>query len=499
MFRPSKLLARAGAALRPLSRRRSAAGLGPRWAAAVVFCATGTVVVTAGLVPAQEQGEETAQDGADEGAKPAGDATRNAAWTKIEQDAEKSYKEPLKNSGGFSPAAQDFIAKKAMPQLANDANRPILDRVRRKMREILIVGITDDRAFDDASKAVADAAVTIAKNSDASLAARVNAMLLVGELRAKDNKDGTVWPDAVSRLAAVAGDATLDPSVRVAAMAGLVRHADVARRTGGERQTEFTKGARPAILAIVAEKPSVEQPVVSDWLASRALSILTTVVKSSPKELAATLVGVMNDTGRSLDVRVRAAAALGATVTPKSEIQSVEATNGVTELAVAVLEADEGILRDRRYEQLMSGGGTGAGGGGSMMPGRPGMLGMPPGGMSMAGMGGSGVAVPQLVPDQSLRRTAWRLMTLADALLTEDGKAGVAALVSGDDKAKTQAYAELFRKYALEIDEQRTDDVILEALAFIRPGGEEDAATPAGDVEGTPAKPADDNDPFGGK
>ena len=81
MFRPSRLFARAGATPRPLIRRRSAAGLGPRWAAAVVLCATGTVVVTGGLVPAQEQGEETAQDGADEGAKPAGDATRNAAWT----------------------------------------------------------------------------------------------------------------------------------------------------------------------------------------------------------------------------------------------------------------------------------------------------------------------------------------------------------------------------------------------------------------------------------
>lgn len=486
MFSPSSLFARAGATPRPLSRRRSAAGLGPRLAA-VIF-ATGLVVAAGGLVPAQEEGAETAQDGADDGAKPAGDATRNAAWTKVEQDAEKLYKEPLKTGGGFTPAAQDFIAKKAMPQLANDANRPILDRVRRKMREILIVGVTDDRAFDDASKAVADAAVTIAKNSEASLAARVNAMLLVGELRAKDNKDGTVWPAAVNQLAAVAGDATLDPSVRVAAMAGLVRHADVAKRTGGERLTEFTKGARPAILAIVAEKLSVEQPVVSDWLASRALSILTTVVKSSPKDLAATLVGVMNDTSRSLDVRVRAAAALGATVTPKSEIQAVEATNGVTELAVDVLEVDEGILRDRRYEQQMSGGGAGGGGGG-MMPMRPGM----------PGMGGGGVAVPQLVPDQSLRRTAWRLMSLADALLTEDGKAGVAALVSGDDKAASQAYAELFRKYALELDEKRTDDVILEALAFIRPGGEEEAATPAGDAEGTPAKPADDNDPFGGK
>ena len=84
MFRPSRLFARAG---------------GPQWTA--VVWVTGLVAVTAWPLPAQESGDETAQDGADEGTKPAGDAGRNAAWTKIEQDAEKSYREPLKTGGGL--------------------------------------------------------------------------------------------------------------------------------------------------------------------------------------------------------------------------------------------------------------------------------------------------------------------------------------------------------------------------------------------------------------
>ena len=110
------------------------------------------------------------------------------------------------------------------------------------------------------------------------------------------------------------------------------------------------------------------------------------------------------------------------------------------------------------------------------------------------------MAATQLVPDQSLRRTAWRLVTLADAVLTEDGKGGVAVLLSGDDKAASQAYAELYRKYGLELDEKRTDDIILEALSALRPGDEEEeAALPAGETEGAPAKPVDDNDPFGSK
>ena len=75
----------------------------------------------------------------------------------------------------------------------------------------------------------------------------------------------------------------------------------------------------------------------------------------------------------------------------------------------------------------------------------------------------------------------------------------MAALLSGDDKEASQAYAELYRKYGRELDEKRTDDVIIEALSAIRPGDEEETATPAGEADGAPGKPADDNDPFGGK
>jgi len=108
--------------------------------------------------------------------------------------------------------------------------------------------------------------------------------------------------------------------------------------------------------------------------------------------------------------------------------------------------------------------------------------------------------VPQLVPDQILRRTAWRLVTLADAILTEDGKTGVATLLSGADKAGAEADAKLFREHGLAIDKTRTDNALIEALASLRPDVEA-PATAAVDDAGEPAteKPADDSDPFGGK
>jgi len=445
----------------------------------------------AGAALAQDEGDDPAAD-----ARPAADGARGAAWAKIEQEAEKGFKEAIRAGGGVDGAVRDFIVSKAVPQLANDSNRGILDRVRRRLREIILGGITDDRTFDEASKAVSDAALAIVRDPEASAPARVNAMLLVGDLRGKDGKDGTAWPGAVAPLAAVAGDPDLSVGVRVAAMAGLARHADIARRADADK-TDFAKVARPAILAIIAEPADPLQARASDWLLSRALALVPTVMKSAPKEVAATLVKVMNDPARSLDVRVRAAAALGATVTAKSEIQAVEAVGQIAELAVAVVEVDEGILRDRRYEQGLTGGGNSGGTPASSASKMMAMQMTAPG--NPGGGGPAAPPVPQLVPDQSLRRTAWRLAALADAILDEEGKTGVAALLSGENLENSKAYAELFRSQALDLDKARTDDALLAAVAMIRPEEEIPGTTAAPAAAPATTTAAPENDPFSGK
>lgn len=469
-------------------------GIGGRRASCRGALALAAILTLAGaaLDPGAVLAQDDGDDPAAETSKPAADAGRSSAWTKVEQDADKTFKESLRSGGAFDGAARDFVTKRAVPQLANDANRPIIDRVRRRLRELLLGGIADDRAFEDASRAVAESALAIARDTDASAPARVNAMLLVGDLRAKDGKDGTVWPGAAPLLAAAAGDATLDRSVRVAALSGLSRHADVARKAGGEKPAEFAKTARQAVVAIVAEPVPAVDSVVSEWLAARALSLVTSVMKSAPKEFAATLVQVMNDSRRPLDTRVRAAAALGATVTAKSEIQAPEAVESILGLAVAVIEVDEATLRDRRYEQLFGGGGPGA-----PLPiqttKRPTFEGLRMGG----GGDPAAIEIPQIVSDQAMRRTAWRLAALADAIIDEEEKTGVALLLSGEDKDNSKAYAALYRDQAAKIDEQRTDDSILAAVAMIRPDEEEATATEEAPAETESAAP--ENDPFGGK
>lgn len=113
-----------------------------------------------------------------------------------------------------------------------------------------------------------------------------------------------------------------------------------------------------------------------------------------------------------------------------------------------------------------------------------------------------GAAVSQLVPEQALRRTAWRLVTLANAILTDDEKVGVATLLSGEDKDNSKAYAELYREHGLAIDKDRNDDALIKALAALRPDEEAPVAAAAGGDPTAPeagAKPADDSDPFSGK
>jgi len=77
----------------------------------------------------------------------------------------------------------------------------------------------------------------------------------------------------------------------------------------------------------------------------------------------------------------------------------------------------------------------------------------------------------------------------------------VAALLSGEDKENSKAYAEIYREQARKIDESRTDDALLMAIATIRPD-EDLPADEAAPVEGAPAAPkpaSDEADPFGGK
>jgi len=184
---------------------------------------------------------------------------------------------------------------------------------------------------------------------------------------------------------------------------------------------------------------------------------------------------------------------------------------------VAGLKADADIAERVRIERLFTGGASAMMPPGGMSGPPPGMMpgmmpGMAPGSMpgmapGMPGFGGPGMqpAVEQLIPREVCRRAAWRLVALADAVLSADGQKGL-VLLPGADSAEARALSGKLRRGGLELDATPDDERIKQALEELRPPpppSEEEAEEMAdekpepsgdepaeGDVKPAPADPA---------
>lgn len=399
-------------------------------------------------------------------------------WTKVEASREiRELKEKLKEGGQPDDAARGFLADTVLPQLALDENRSLIETTRRRIREVVLADIGDDKAFGDLSQAMADFMTALARDDGAEQVVRVNAMLLVGELKAKD---GRPWPGAEPALAAAAADKALPDAVRIAAVAGIARH--VEKGVVGEAGETL----RPAITAILEQGEAGVEGVEEEWLVGRALAMVPVLVKPLPAKLAATIAALVADDSRSVDVRVRAVAALGAATDATAQVDTAAVVAQIRGLAVGILEGEEKATAARRAEERYRRGGG------------------PPAGMA-AGFGPDGMPLPAVDPaaptEQTCRRVAWQLYTLGTAILSADGKQGL-ALFMGDAAGPAKELAKQLRDEALRIDQTPDEDALLDALDELRPPapGEKrptrqpKAEQPADDgaKEGEP-KPADPN------
>ena len=408
-----------------------------------------------------------------------GDA-RFTGWTKVESAAEtRNYREAMKGGGAFDQAARSFLEEIALPQLALEANRSTIERVRKRMREYLLVDIANEKAADEAIKAAMAFMETLAGKDDADPVVRVNAMLLIGELQSMDRKP---WQPAAAVLAGAAANADLPKAVRIAACVGLAKHVEATKGVAEEQQ-RMAAVAVPAIKAILnesAKEPTSQTMAVeNDWMAARCLSMLPQLGPLSPAT-AADAVRILNDDNRSINVRVRAATALAAAGGPESKIDKAAVIQSIGALAISALEQDvaaaDRLLLDRQYS------GTSGQPQPGMMP--PGM--MPPG-MMPPGMPGMGVdptgqpVVEQLIPREGCRRAAWRLWVLAEAILTDDSKRGV-ALLGGEASPAAVDLAQSLRRAAMDLDATPEESMLRQALADLKP-----AAPAAKTEEETPA------------
>lgn len=382
------------------------------------------------------------------GGIPARAEPKYAGWTKVEASREiREIKEKLKEGGQLDGNAKAFLEGTVLPQLAVAENRPMIERTRKRIRDSLLADVSDDKAYGDIALLVADSMTTLARDDQADAVVRVNAMLLVGELKAKD---GRPWPGAASSLAAVAGDKALPDAVRIAALVGIAKHLE--KGGGGEGADSF----RTALTSILGEPLASDRAVEQEWLLSRALQMVPMVAKPIPPKLAPTIASLVADDARSIDVRVRAAAALGTAADATSGVDAAAVVEMIRKIAVTSLEAEEQAATARRFEEQYRRGGA-----------APGMVAGPP-----PGVGFDGQPLPVVDPaapsEQACRRAAWRLYTLGTAIATADGKQGLAALM-GEAGGPAKDLAKQLVDEALLIDQTPDEDALLDALDALRP------------------------------
>jgi hypothetical protein len=358
----------------------------------------------------------------------------------------------------------------------------------------------------------------LAAKDDEPAVVRVNAMLLVGELQTAGAAGRKPWPGATASLAKAMADTSLSKEVRIAAAAGLARHLDAAR-SNADLLGRMSKDVVPPLASVIKEMAAPGGGPENDWLLSRSLSMLALLGPAQPAAVA-DVIAAVGSPARSFDARVRAAACLAAIVGPQANVAEPVAVIGkIEELAIACLQQDADAADRLKLEKLFGGEGGG-------MPGMPGMSGPMSGGPSgyapppeaaMPGPGfgspsdpaaaggfgfpGSGPGQPpaeQLIPVEVCRRAAWRLSSLANAILTVDEKRGLRTLIADEAAAaKAKMLAQNLRTAANELDSRPIDASLRQALADLKPappaGAEGDAAE--GDTPADPAAPAADPAP----
>ncbi len=278
-----------------------------------------------------------------------------SSWSQVENAKEtRDYVERMGDGGRFDASAKNFLDEIALPQLGLDENRATIETTRRRIRERLLATISASETLDQANAHVMRAMLELAGNAAEPPVVRVNAVLLIGELDAKEERP---WPEAVGTLVKILTSQKAPPELRVAAMAGLARHVEAASR-GDPATATLARGVVPAILGLFGESAGNDATAASsarraglDWMIARGLRMLPTLLPKAPPQVATAVAGVIADESRPIDLRVRAAAALGTTVDKASGVDVSAVAGSIAALARAALAADEAVVARREFEQ----------------------------------------------------------------------------------------------------------------------------------------------------
>ena len=414
-------------------------------------------------------------------------------WRVFETDQRtQDYRNKLRE-GTFDATSRGFLTDVALPQLALPANRDSIDRVRRRIRESLVA--------EPSLPTTVEFMTALTRDNAAPLAVRVNAMLLLGELTGRDKKP---WPAAAAPLVTAVGDASMPMALRVAAAAGLDRHVATAAK-------DLAATSGPVLVSVAKADPAAADPVAVNWLAGRALLMLAAMGGDAPAEATGVAAAILADDTRSVDVRVRAAAALGGTAAEGRGVDATASLQGIRDLALTIVK-DERERARRAGSQAPGYPGSPGYGDPSMLappmmapPGFPdpslgggpgfGGPGMPVGSFpGSAPMGPSGMPAPAMSPaieglQLSFRRAAWRLWMLGNAI-EKDGATSGLILVAGPLQDNARQLAKVLRDAATAVDAAPSPATIEKAFKMLGGKDAKSVAPAAGQAAGGQAAPA---------
>lgn len=425
-----------------------------------------------------------------------GHAADYASLSQVESATEtRDYSQQVRDKK-FGEAEQAYLTGTLLPQLAKEANRPTIGRTRQRIRELAVRDAAPE-TFPRINAVFRDEMTRLAKDADVEPVLRINAVLLIGELVGPDGKP---WPDAAAGLAAVAADKAAPAALRIAAMTGLTRHLAAAEGPAAPAAA----AAAPVVIDLIKMRPE-GNPVAADWLVARAIE-MTAAIPPSP-DLAAGLAAILTNETASVDLRVRAAAALGKLSSPDAGIDAAGLIGQIRSLAIAAIKADLAAAEDRRFARKLgspesiAGGMAGEGGFGLAPPPRGlvesggGMFGGQFGGGQFGGgeFGGPEAGMEPVdadaVPTLACRRDAWRLFLLAEAIRPARSGPGLAGLLEGDTATAAADLATALRTAALDLDAKPDEATLTTSLAAIEATAAGGKAAPAAGRPADGAKP----------
>jgi len=428
-------------------------------------------------------------------------ALRLADWQKVETAPEtKSYREALRSGGGFDEARRKHLEEVILPQLARDTNRRIITKVRHRIPAIALRDAArNQQAYAGVVGSILRFMEALARDETASLVARVNAAMLVGEL---DAADGKPLVESVRPLVGMATDSAMPMAVRVVSFSAVGRLLEAVRSDAALREAVVNAGVAVLQELETADPVSHENALPRRWMAARAIDMLPELLEELPAETATVLTRIVQKDG-PVDLRVRAAVALGRISTARSKVDVGGLVTSIGAIAAVMLAADEEIGRRNEVAQFLrsSAGDPSAGGYAAMGPayggapaGGPGDFfgGAPPGGGlegggffgpgSIDGAGGmppGGFGPPMgpvrkartadSPPEQVFRRTAWRLLQLVRALEGEDGTKGLAALGSDEETSRAKELARILLNGSDSLDETPDVATLRKLVAVVSP------------------------------